>query len=125
MLALIAPFSWRHAAYTSGRWEKARVRFGTWPKISRSVSYIWLSSPEASPSGTVSMNVMAAVSLPCFAARSDDRQAAAQRGAPGGRVLLHGDSRWHHRRHCGAADERVAGGAAEFDGARHHRLSAY
>src|SRR3954463_10919387 len=124
MLALIAPLSWRHAAYTSGRWEKALVRFGTWPKTSRSVSYIRVSSPEASPSGTVSMNVMAAVSHACFACALDDRQAPAQRGPAGGRVLLHGDPRRHDRRHRGAADERVAGRPAELDRARHDRLSA-
>src|SRR5512133_1609451 len=98
MFALIAPLSWRHAAYTSGRWQKALVRFGRWPKTSRSVSYIFVSSAEASPSTTVSMNVMTAVSPACFAARSDDRQAAAQRGPPGGRVLLHGDPRRNDRR---------------------------
>src|SRR5436190_10128032 len=82
MPALIAPLSCRHAAYTAGRWEKARVKFGRWPRAARSVSYICVSSPEASPSGTVSMNVMTAVSPACLPARSDDR------GGSGDRALI-------------------------------------
>src|SRR5947209_3997660 len=60
MLLLIAPFSSRHAAYTAGRYENARVKFGRWPKISLSVAYISAVAPSASSSGTVSTNVIGA-----------------------------------------------------------------
>src|SRR5437868_13060336 len=60
MLLLIAPFSWRQAAYASGRSENAFVKLGRSPNVSRSVPYISATAPLARSSGVVSMNVMAA-----------------------------------------------------------------
>src|SRR4051812_27908391 len=60
MLPLIAPLSCPQAAYTSGRSETPLVRLGTWPKISRSVSYISATAPVASSSAIVWMKVMSA-----------------------------------------------------------------
>jgi hypothetical protein len=57
MLPLIVTFSWRQAAYTSGRSENAFVKFGRKPSACRSASYMAAAGPSAWSSGTVSMKV--------------------------------------------------------------------
>src|SRR5947209_6209087 len=57
MPVLIAPFSCRQAAYTSGRSEKPRVKFGRNPKTASSVSYMAATGPAAAASDTDSMYV--------------------------------------------------------------------
>src|SRR5436190_4360745 len=60
MPLLIAPFSCRHAAYTAGRSENARVKFGRYPNPALSVAYSSAVAPVAWPSGTVSIKAIAA-----------------------------------------------------------------
>src|SRR5436305_9814592 len=63
MPLLIAPFSWRQAAYASGMSENAFVKLGRRPNVSRSVAYISATASLARSSGVVSMNVMQLLSV--------------------------------------------------------------